>query len=290
METKVSSKETARKTLLCAVKGLIENGGEMNLSDLLDYVEKHTTFSEGELVPNKNGLARWKTTMQFYSIDAVKAGFLIKKQGVWQLTDDGTKAYQNKTFMEQSEKAYKVWVKAQKQEAGLGDDLDVDTGTTMSDKIEQLQAEAKKGFQERINTLNPYEFQELVAALLRSMDYYTPYVSPPGKDNGIDIIAYRDPLGTSANTLKVQVKHYTSNPISVDVVRALRGILQQGEMGLIVSSGTFTQEAKREARTLHPIIRLIDINEFIELWITYHQRMAEADKNLLPIVPIFYVK
>lgn len=31
--------------------------------------------------------------------------------------------------------------------------------------------------------------------LPRAMDYYTPFIAPKGKDGGIDIIAYLDPLG-----------------------------------------------------------------------------------------------
>jgi predicted Mrr-cat superfamily restriction endonuclease len=49
---------------------------------------------------------------------------------------------------------------------------------------------------------NAYEFQDLAAALLRGMGYYTPFVAPTGKDGGVDIIAYRDPLGTVSPRIK----------------------------------------------------------------------------------------
>jgi len=51
------------------------------------------------------------------------------------------------------------------------------------DDIEQ---KAIEGLQQYINAKNPYEFQELVAALLRGMGYYTPFVAPKGKDGGVD--------------------------------------------------------------------------------------------------------
>ncbi len=35
----------------------------------------------------------------------------------------------------------------------------------------------------------------MVAALLRAMGYYTPFISPRGKDGGVDILAYQDPIG-----------------------------------------------------------------------------------------------
>ena len=153
-----------------------------------------------------------------------------------------------------------------------------------------LQGQASKGIREYIIKKNPYEFQDLVAALLRAMGYYTPFIAPKGKDGGVDIIAYRDPLGTTAPQLKVQVKHYPTSAISVDVVRSLLGVLvKEGEVGLLVTSGTFTSESKKEARNGHRCLRLIDIDEFIDLWIRYYDRMSEEDKALLPIISVYFL-
>ena len=37
-------------------------------------------------------------------------------------------------------------------------------------------------------------------------------------------------------------------------------------------------------------LRLIDIDEFIDLWIRYYDRMSEEDKALLPIIPVYFLK
>jgi restriction system protein len=50
----------------------------------------------------------------------------------------------------------------------------------------------------------PYDFQELVAVLLRAMGYHVSYVSPRGPDQGLDIIAFTDPLGATGPRIKVQ--------------------------------------------------------------------------------------
>lgn len=39
-----------------------------------------------------NGLPRWQTYLNFFSIDAAKAGFLTKSHGVWGLTSTGASA------------------------------------------------------------------------------------------------------------------------------------------------------------------------------------------------------
>lgn len=56
------------------------------------------------------------------------------------------------------------------------------------------------GIFQLIKNMNPYEFQDLVGALLRSMGYHTEFIAARGRDGGIDIIAYQDALGL--NTLE----------------------------------------------------------------------------------------
>jgi restriction system protein len=109
--------------------------------------------------------------------------------------------------------------------------------------------------------MNPYEFQYLVAALLRAMGYFTPYVSPKGRDGGIDIIAYQDPLGANVPRIKTQVKHRPDAAIPVEDIRGLSGLLNQdGDIGLFVTSGRFTSEADRFARDSHKHVKLIDMD------------------------------
>lgn len=67
-------------------------------------------------------------------------------------------------------------------------------------------------------------------------------------------------------------------------------LVKEGEVGLLVTSGTFTSESKKEARNGHRCLRLIDIDEFIDLWIRYYDRMSEEDKALLPIIPVYFLK
>ena len=43
-------------------------------------------------VIESNGLARWRTYVHFFSVDAVKAGYLLKTKGIWQITSSGVQA------------------------------------------------------------------------------------------------------------------------------------------------------------------------------------------------------
>ena len=84
-----------------------------------------------------------------------------------------------------------------------------------------------------------------------------------------------------------QKKKPTAAQVFISEVASLT---KEGDVGLLITSGTFTSEAKKEARNYHRRLRLIDIDEFIELWIRYYGKMQEEDKLLLPIVPIYFIK
>ena len=148
---------------------------------------------------------------------------------------------------------------------------------------------AMSGIEKFVDTKNPYEFQELVAALLRGMGYYTPFVAPKGKDGGVDIIAYRDPLGTVTPRIKVQVKHREQSA-TVQEVRQLMGLLQKdGDVGIFVSSGGFTSDCKTTAIGSHIHIELIDLARFIGLWQEFYHKLTDEDKNLLPLLPVYFL-
>ena len=52
------------------------------------------------------------------------------------------------------------------------------------------------------------------------MGYHVPFVAPPGRDGGVDVIAYKDPLGTVAPRIKAQIKH-REEKVTVREVREL---------------------------------------------------------------------
>lgn len=233
--------------VFAAMKAIEANGGEMRISDIYETLSQSFPLTDYEKEETKSGVIRWKAYLNFYSIEVGKVGYLVKKSGIWHLTEEGAKALAagaGEFFADFHGKFSKI----QKEHAVSV----IEDNADQPDDLDMLQGQASKGIREYIIKKNPYEFQDLVAALLRAMGYYTPFIAPKGKDGGVDIIAYRDPLGTTAPQLKVQVKHYPTSAISVDVVRSLLGVLvKEGEVGLLVTSGTFTSESKKEARNGH---------------------------------------
>ena len=234
---------------------------------------------------------RWTNSFQFYSIDYQKAGFIVKKNGTWYITPEGEKALKKSAedVMNIANDAYHEWRRLTPKEDKPEEPNDETAEKDNSMNLDFLESDAREGIKRYIVSKSPYEFQDLVAALLRAMGYHTPFVAPKGKDGGIDIIAYLDPLGAQTPRIKVQVKHKPDTAIGASEVRALSGVLKAGDIALFVTSGTYSADARNAASGSDKFLRLIDGDEFIEMWQEYYDKMTDEDKNMLPLKRISFL-
>jgi restriction system protein len=290
------SRALAAKVVFAALNILKENGGELSGREVIDKIEKRVSLDEwAKERYEKTGYIRWHSMLHFFSIDCIKAGFMVKKKGVWFLTPEGEEALKlgDIGLLNEATQKYKEW--KQKKDAASAEQNPLEEPTIDSnereqewtiDEIEQL---ALDGIRKSINAKNAYEFQDLAAALLRAMGYFTPFVAPRGKDGGVDIVAYRDPLGTQAPRIKIQIKHRESTT-PVQDVRQLMGLLQKdGDVGIFFSTGGFTPDAKATARSSHVHVELIDLERFINLWQEFYEKLTDEDKAMLPLLPIYFI-
>lgn len=287
------SVQTATKTIYAAFKILKEAGGHLPGKQVIDKIKEQVKLTEWELEQyEKTGYIRWQSILHFYTIDCIKAGFLVKKKGVWYLTEEGEKAMElgQVELLRKASSEYRKWAAERKKNAPV-DEADIeDVEQLQKANLEQLESQAKDGIKEFIASKNAYEFQDLVAALLRAMGYFTPFVAPKGPDGGLDIVAYQDPLGTKAPRIKVQVKHRPDTNISVGDIKSLLGSLNKdGDVGLFVTSGGFTSEAERFARNSQVHVKLIDFDGFIDLWQEFYSRLTDDEKFMLPLHPIYFL-
>lgn len=288
------TRERLGEFLHATLRTLKEMGGEGKAGDVLDRTEPKLRLTDYEREKVKSGYVRWRTAVQWYSIDCVKAGYLEKSGGMWRLTKQGEEALAlapMDLFRSANEK-YKEWragrpppEPVEEQEGAAIDEERVERQAIYVDAVAKSRAEIER----RINDLDPYDFQRLVASLLVGMGYHVPFIAPPGPDGGIDIVAYKDPLGTSTPRIRVQVKH-REQKVTVKEVRELEGVLRKdGDMGLIVSSGGFTSEADREIQVSSKHIEKMDLDRVIRLWQEHYARIPESGKKHLPLVPVYFL-
>jgi restriction system protein len=254
-------------------------------------------FEESDY-PNHPGVRRFEKILRFSTIPFVKAGWMLKTKGNWIITDEGKNAYETHTdpadFMRAAVALYQKWRRTRPAEspddgsADISEEAEEDIAATST--LEEAEEAAWADISAHLRGLSPYEFQDLVAALLEAMGYHVGWVAPPGPDRGIDIVAGLDPLGIKVPRIKVQVKHRPDARTASDQLRSFMAVLSDKDVGLFVASGGFTRDAEAEARTQeNRRITLIDLERLVELWIQHHGEIPDAQRQLLPLKPVHYL-
>lgn len=255
----------------------------------LEEIVPPTEF-EASTYPNRPSVRRYEKIIRFATITAVKAGWLIKSKGSWSLTDDGRVAFERladpEDFNREARRLYREW-KAD-QPADEPDRSDDEKGQAAA-TLEEAEEAAWSEIEAFLLNMSPYDFQELVAGLLRGMGYYVDWVSPPGPDRGIDIVAHVDPLGVRGPRIKAQVKR-RADKVAVDGVRGFMAILGDSDVGLFVCIGGFTRDAEDEGRRQEKRrVMLVDLKRLVDLWTEHYDRIPEAQRRLLPLRPVYYL-
>lgn len=274
---------------------LIEHPEGMRASDALKALEQAvppTAYESGDF---GSGGRRYERIVRFGTVAAVKAGWLVKHKGMWSVTEDGRRAYDTiqdpEAFQRQAVKLYYAWRKAQPDSQ---DEVDIDAEDAAENSagitLEQAEDMAWKEIEDFLAQMPAYDFQELVAELLRAMGYHVGWVAPPGKDGGIDILAYNDPIGSRPPRIKVQVKRNAgSSRIDVTGLRSFMAVLGDDDVGLFVALSGFTRDAEFEARQSHRRITLLDTARFVELWTAHHAKLDDGARRRFPLRPVWFL-
>jgi restriction system protein len=272
---------------------LSENPDGLTAAEALRAVERIVTLTPHESGQYADGTRRFEKIVRFATITTVKAGWLVKERGRWTLTDLGKQARRRyrdpEEFVRHSVELYNQWQEGQPPKLDdseePADPEQASAGITLESAQEQAWAEIER----YLLAMPPYEFQELVASLLRAMGYPVGWVAPPGKDGGVDIVAFNDPLGTRPPRIKVQVKRQQSK-VSVDGLRSFMAILGADDVGIFVNAGGFTKDAEDEARGQHARrITLVDLERLVDLWTEHLSRLNETARRRLPLQPIYFL-
>jgi len=163
-------------------------------------------------------------------------------------------------------------------------DAEAGEETEAENLLADLQARSAELIDAAVAGLDAYETQSLVAGLLRAMGYHTTE-SPPGADQGVDIIASRDPLGLGQR-VKVQVKARPNTRSGAPDVVQLAGNVSAGERGMFVSTGGFTREA--ESHPAAQAISRVDGQRLRELLLSYYDSLDSDTQALLPLRRLYF--
>ena len=239
-------------------------GGSGTASEIVDQcIELAKVSEEEQQVVNKNGLSRVKNQVHWARQYLVWAGYLgSSKWGVWNLTDKGSSVNLSTfnaldTFKSiQSKRAQKPKTKEAEsqpaEEALPGEEESKDYKTALLDLI---------------RSLPPSGFERLTQRLLRESGFQQVSVTGKSGDGGIDGIGTLQVNPFVSFNVLFQCKRY-QGAVTPSQVRDFRGAMEgRADKGLIITTGTFTLEAKKEARRdgARPI-ELVDGDTLVEMF------------------------
>jgi restriction system protein len=255
--------------------------------EIFEYIQKSSALTEYETghFPFVVNSPRYEVLLRVATIPLVKAGWLVKTpRGRWYITDKGRRASKEysdaEQFFEEAIRQYREW--KENEEKRLRN----------INSIEMYEAEENSWvqIQKFIQGMSPSEFKNLSYELLQAMGYYIAWVAPPQKEIGqVDMIAYSDPLGTKGPRIIIHVSH-KGQVMTQEGLETLVAVLKPDDHGILISTSGFTNQVKEEAmmRT-NPFIHLIDLEDFIRMWIKYNNKLSLEARHSLPLKPVYFL-
>lgn len=239
-------------------------GGSGTASEIVDRsIELAKVTEEEQQAVNKNGLSRVKNQVHWARQYLVWAGYLgSSKWGVWNLTEQGSSVNLSTfnpldTFksIQSKRTQYRkpTEPESQRVEEGLsGEEEPKDYRTVLLDLIKLLP---------------PSGFERLTQRLLRESGFQHVSVTGKSGDGGIDGVGTLQVNPFVSFSVLFQCKRY-QGAVTPSQVRDFRGAMMgRADKGLIITTGTFTLEAKKEARRDGvPPIELVDGDTLVEMF------------------------
>lgn len=153
------------------------------------------------------------------------------------------------------------------------------THKTPEERIEDARRDLERGLKaellDRVRTMTPAEFEELIVQLLLKMGYgqgaeeMAQALGGTG-DQGIDGVVHQDPLGL--DRVYIQAKRYAEgNTVGSREIRDFNGALDlvRAPKGLFVTASSFTKDARTQAQNATRQIVLVDGEELTSMMIRY---------------------
>jgi len=238
-------------------------GGSGVTADIIDQVLAVMSVSESELEEvTASGAPKVRNQVQWARLYLVKASFIdASRRGVWSLT---SKAYETPlltdedvhTLFQMVSRSYQS--ERKEKSAKNGDD---DGELTLED---ELHGDSLLSI---LKGLSAEGFEQICKRLLSEIGIHDVQVTGGSNDKGIDgtgVIKVNDVVGFN---IIFQCKRYKES-VGPHYVRDFRGSMQgRADKGIILTTGWFSSEAKKEAvRDGVPPIELIDGERLVSLF------------------------
>ena len=248
--------------LLDALRAL---GGSASPDEATDKVAELSGATEAELNETlPSGGPRFKNQVAWARFYLKREGLLdSSKRGIWSLTDKGSKTHL--TYAQ----AQEVFRKQVQVDASKRKKKDSTPDSAISPEEADISASSnyREQFLDLIMALHFSGFERLCQRLLREAGFQQVSVTGRSGDNGIDGEGILEVNPFVTFKVLFQCKRYKGS-VGAPVIRDFRGaMLGRADKGIILTTGTFTQDARREARRDGaPPVELVDGDKLVEMF------------------------
>lgn len=240
---------------------LKELGGSGTASEVMDHVIEKMQIPESEQeVLLKSGQSRVRNRIQWARFYLAHAGYIdSSKRGIWTITEEGISLDLAKLD------AFNLFQKIHKKFTG-----GKKTEVRIEKEAEEVYIDTKDYRSKLINlikSLSPDGFERLSKRLLRESGFQQVVVTGKAGDGGIDGYGVLQVNPFVSFNVLFQCKRY-QGAVTASQIRDFRGAMMgRTDKGLIITTGTFTAEAKKEARREGvPPIELVDGDMLVQLF------------------------
>lgn len=246
------------------VEILRELGNSGTSGEVTDKVIERCKVPEADLeVTTGNGQPRVRNQIGWARFYLAKAGLVdASRRGVWALTEAGQKANLD------ADGVYELFRAVQRQFPAKPRDEATDDEDAVTDPEQVEGMDYREQLLDVLKALPPAGFERVCQRLLRESGFQQVVVEGRSGDGGIDGhgILEINPLVTFK--VLFQCKRYTTHPVTAGHVRDFRGAMQgRSDKGLIITTGVFTHDARKEAsREGVPPIELVDREKLVAMF------------------------
>ncbi|MBW4479822.1 MAG: Mrr restriction system protein [Tolypothrix brevis GSE-NOS-MK-07-07A] len=254
------------------IEALQELGGSGRPSEVRDFIAKRLNISELERTELlEGGAPRFDNQVAWARFYLVKADLMdSSKRGVWSLNDNG-RAIECLSFDDALFLFKKVHAEFQSdrdateelsQQEEIVEETIAPNDTTVSDDYSY-----RKKLLEILMSLPPAGFERLCQRLLRESGFEKVSVTGRSGDGGIDGHGILQVNPFVSFKVLFQCKRYGSS-VSSSQVRDFRGAMMgRADKGIIITTGTFTTDAQKEAvRDGVPPLELVNGEKLLDMF------------------------
>ncbi len=253
------------------IDALVELGGSGQPSEVKELIADKLNITEDEQGEQiSSGASRFSKNVDWARFYLAKAEFIdASTRGVWSLTEKGRSVNLSSSEALQLFQSIHQQFSVERRKQKDKTPAQLDNKSDGSEELPDEDSDHRTILLAKLMTLPADGFERLCQRLLRESGFESVTVTGKSGDGGLDGIGVLQVNPFVSFKVLFQCKRY-SGSVTPSQVRDFRGAMMgRADKGIILTTGTFTSDAKKEAvRDGVPPIELVDGEKLLDMFET----------------------